>query len=333
MATEIIVLPQSLSLTNIIRFSNEMFQCPRADVYEFDFGNMRWFPPFSMVYLAAQINRFRQERAGAEWVASNYQTHTYAAHMGFFQSFELPHGNLAGEALGSSTYIPLTEICRAELVGEGVPAGEIIDQHSQRLAAMLTREEESEVFKTLQYSIREILRNSIEHSGADKVIMCAQYWPSREMVEVGIVDCGVGVRNGLSNNPHLDITSDDEALRLSMMPGISGVAYEGAARNHYDAWANSGYGLFMTSSICIEGGSFFMASGNAVLLCSGAEMRSLEQNFHGTAIRLSFSTNRVQGLDSLLRQLAAKGQRISEELGGVHAHGASISSRLPPTDL
>lgn len=322
-----ITLPRSLSLSNCLQFSREMFNTPEDDEYEFDFGNMIWAPPFSMVYLAAQINRFRRERPQALYRALNPDTNTYAAHMGFFEAFDLHYGNLVGQALGSDTYVPITEIRRNQLEAEASTVGDAIEENAGRLAEMLTRENQSQTFQTLRYSIREILRNSIEHSGEDSVLLCAQYWPTRERVEVGIVDCGIGIRQGLARNPHHEINTDEQALHLSMMPGVSGVAYQGAPTPHHDdVWANSGYGLFMTSRICMEAGAFFIASGNASTLIAGNDRNSYEQTFNGTAIRMLIDINRVQQLDNKLRQLHLEGQEIAAGITGTNTQGASPAS-------
>lgn len=336
MTTENVELPSSLGVMNCIGFCNELFGLPHVDSYVFDFGNIRWFPPFSMLYLSNQINRFRAERIGSRWIAQNYEQHTYAAHMGFFKSFNLQHGNEVGEADGSTSYVPLTRIFKKELQDQAatgsIQIGDVIQQQSNRLAFTLTRETSSNLYVTLSYSIREILRNSVEHSGTDEVLFCAQYWPTRGEVEVGICDAGKGIYEGLRTNPHLRMEDDYDALILSLLPGVSGIAYEGVPRNPYDAWANSGYGLYMTSNICGNSGSFLIASGETALIKNNSNTQAFSQSFQGTAIRLLMKIDRIGKLDKELRILAQKGREIAEEINGVDAFGPSIISHLTSRD-
>lgn len=66
------------------------------------------------------------------------------------------------------------------------------------------------------------MRNVVEHSKLDLIEYCGQYWPSRHMVEVAILDVGNGVRRGLRHNPYLNISSDRDALHLALLPWVSG---------------------------------------------------------------------------------------------------------------
>jgi anti-sigma regulatory factor (Ser/Thr protein kinase) len=53
---------------------------------------------------------------------------------------------------------------------------------------ILTRQEAAPLPNALILSIREIIRNVVQYSGSETVYVCAQYWPQKEQVEVGIVD-------------------------------------------------------------------------------------------------------------------------------------------------
>lgn len=78
------------------------------------------------------------------------------------------------------------------------------------MAAMLCGSDSGAVFDTLTYSVRELMRNVVEHSEAKQFGICAQYWPTKGRVEVAILDRGIGLRESLKNNPHLDVTDDKE---------------------------------------------------------------------------------------------------------------------------
>ena len=99
--------------------------------------------------------------------------------MGLFKSFGLDHGNAPGEANGSTTHIPITEISREQIEKEasslGKHPGAVIEGRSKSLAQILTRFKDGPLLDTLTFSIREIIRNVVEHSEADHAYLCAQY--------------------------------------------------------------------------------------------------------------------------------------------------------------
>jgi hypothetical protein len=79
-----------------------------------------------------------------------------------------PHGSQAG---GGSNYIPITVFRTSSLVQNAASAGRAIgdevELHSRRLAETLVGDEGGEVVATLSYSIREIMRNVVEHAQTD----------------------------------------------------------------------------------------------------------------------------------------------------------------------
>lgn len=286
-----------------------------------------------MLYLSNVIRAYRELRPDAEFRASNFEHNTYAAHMGFFQAFGLDYGKHPGEAAGSTTYAPVTRMPIAELRVEanrtGRPVGAIIEPRAMVLAGVLARSKRGPLYETLEYALREILRNAAEHSESDSVEFYAQHWPSRERVEIAILDTGIGIRAALAQNPHLGIESDVDALRLAVMPGISGKAFEGKpAGDHYDPYAHSGYGLYMTMRLARSAGSLFVASGSAGLMLAENREREARAIFPGTAMRIVFRTGNLGALSQELSTFRRDGQRIARELGGAVVTASLASSML-----
>jgi DEAD/DEAH box helicase domain-containing protein len=86
----------------------------------------------------------------------------------------------------------------------------------------------------LTYSIREIVRNVIEHSESETYTVSAQYWPSQSSAEFAVADAGCGVLSSLSHNPKLEVENDLDALKLAMLPGISSKAWR--RKGSQDVW-------------------------------------------------------------------------------------------------
>ncbi len=74
------------------------------------------------------------------------------------------------------------------------------------------------------------------------------------------------------------------------------MAFKGTRQKRNDAWANSGYGLFMTSQLCQRGSSFVIESGKTLLQIQDDKTVDQEIDYPGTAIRLRFKTDRVEDL-------------------------------------
>src|SRR5215472_919385 len=151
-----IAIPGDLTIQGLADFSRQLRRIPEHDEYQFDFGRQWWFPPFSMLLLSRQLSQFVDGHPEARFTVSNHRNHPYAAHMGFFQSFGLDFGNEPGEAGGSSTYLPITNLEFADLRAEAAAGyehlGNAIERRSQRLAELLIQETKGDLFDTLSYS-------------------------------------------------------------------------------------------------------------------------------------------------------------------------------------
>ena len=314
---KIIVVPRALDLVNAIQFTRELDQLKDQAHFVFDFKNLGRVEPFTMLIVASQIKRLRERFSSSKFECTNFRSKSYAGHMGFFKAFGLDYGNSPGEAKGSDNYIPLTlyncESIEKEAAEEGKYVGDIIEAQSQTLAKILCKKASGEVHETLSYSLREIMRNVVEHSDAERFGVCAQSWPSKKLVEFAIVDRGKGLNESLSKNPHLDIADDKSAINYALMPAVSGRAFKGAPKQRQGHWSNSGFGLYMTSRIARNGGNFFIASGKTgMLLTSKGGKRYFDCSLSGTAVRMVMKTEDMSELSKALQQYRKEGKEIQE---------------------
>ena len=90
-----------------------------------------------------------------------------------------------------------------------------------------------------------MVRNVLEHSRSeDGAVLAAEHYPADDdrqaRVNIGIADCGLGIRLSLSRNFRLE--SDSEALLTAIKPGTTG-----ALKSTYGGPSdNAGAGLFYT---------------------------------------------------------------------------------------
>lgn len=318
-----ITIPSRLTPTELLPFSALLRTTAVEESYLLDFRGVGHAEPFGMLFLAALIRQFVRARRQAqgkdcEFRVANYADKTYASWMGLFKSFGLDHGNGPGEASGSGTYIPLTRLTVSRIVGEArneyVHHGEVIEGEARRIAHILTRNASGDLTETLTYAVREIMRNVVEHGETSHIWYAAQYWPTKSRVEVSILDEGIGLLKSLRRNPGLKVDSNQKAIFMALQPGVSGVAKDRRRRSDGD-WVNSGYGLFMTSSLCQVGGDFTICNDSDALRLDADGSRFIDCAFQGVAIRMVLDTSKIRDLDSSLSELGYKGQAIARELG------------------
>lgn len=308
-----------------------------ADEFVVDFRATVNVEPFSMLLLSSELAALRQRYPNAKFLLTNYERMTYAAHMGFFQSFGVDFGKYPGQASGNSRYVPMTllkcEEIEKQAAQKNVEVQEEIESQSERLAEILSSETSGPLFETLSYSIREIIRNVSEHSQSNMVGICAQL--KKNHVEVAIVDRGIGIRTAISKNPHIDASTDKKALNFALMPAVSGTAFKGSRIKKRGHWANSGFGLYMTNRICRNGGNFFIASGDTGMLLTskGEGKRYFPCNLHGTAVRLTIRTAKLNSLDEMLDTYRKEGYEFQKKYAEIVNIDPSAASLMLSKDF
>lgn len=259
--------------------------------------------------------------------------------MGFFKSFNLDHGKMPGEAMGSNTYLPITCLTAQELMSEASqehePIQEVIERRAKELSQKLAQQRDNNLVETLTFSIREIMRNTFEHSGASCIWYCAQYWPMYNKAEIVLLDEGMGIEESIKINPFLEVKNDSDAIQQAVMPGISSKNFKGARVNRNDPWHNSGYGLYMTSRLCRNGGAIYVSSGDHGILLdgSGKTHYNLGHYCQGTVIKLDLLISKLDQLSSQLQLFRKEGYEIASKIKGIGFYTASSASQMLSKDF
>lgn len=184
-----------------------------------------------------------------------------------------------------------------------------LEEVSKEIANILAHGD-SNLINYLKFLINEVLRNVVEHSRSEKLWYAAQFWPKRDLIEVSILDEGIGIAESLKNNNKIKAANDEEAIRIALEPGISkaGIAMEPKDEN-----GNEGFGLYMISSICKNNSDFVICSGNKCLKIKSNETTSYETSFKGTAIRLRLHPSQLPNMNKVIPELSKKGTKIAKE--------------------
>ena len=289
----------------------------------FYFPSQVTYEPFGMLMTSTAIRQFAKDNPNAKkcvHISKQGDACKYAGHMGFFKAISetIPYGKRPGEANGSERYIPITPINLKTIRQRALREGVAIQQQIQTTAQNISRRislGSKPLEQTLTYVLREIIRNSEEHSNADTVWLCAQHWPYYNLVEIGMLDEGIGIKKSLKTNKYYasSIKTDEDALKLSLLPGVT----EAYKRSIYDdgMWANSGYGLYIAKEICTHmgsGGMFLLASGESCIGIGSKNYSFHEINektfINGTAICIRFKTDSVDSFEDVRSRIILDGQ-------------------------
>lgn len=316
-----------IEVNNIVGIENES--------YYVDFKNVYTCDPFPMLIVSNEIRHKRDELKRLSFYAKNC-SNTYAKHMKFYRACGIDLGDNVEVTKGNSNYSCITKLSVNQLKEEGRQSldviQEVIEKKAKAMAEIVAQGNTG--FKNwLAFVIRELMRNIPEHSKSDNIWYCAQYWPSYDLVELAIMDEGIGIKESLCENSNYVqmIETDEDAIKLSLEPGISGTMIGDKPSFAQSEWDNSGYGLYMVSEMCAElDASFILASGkSAIKVCkeNGKIVYSNnETNIHGTAIRIRVRPSATIDYNEIRKQIVSRGEEKARK-NSKAIHTASKSSR------
>ncbi len=235
-------------------------------------------------------------------------------------------GRDISNSMQGQNVIPITKLIKDELKyqfrdrfrGSTSLFGEISAAKAAALAKTLTQEDSSTLYGALTFCIREMMRNSFEHSKSGILWICGQYWANKGdagKAQISIMDEGRGIMESLRSNKFFSLSSDEEANKLALEPGVSRMY--GVDQKGKGIWRNSGYGLYMASSICASAGDFFLSSGKNAVHITEDGTQNLRSNIKGTLISLTIFPSKINQTDigALLGKFKEEGERISNATG------------------
>ncbi len=308
---ERIFIPEQLTPLESINCAKYIKNCSPNKEYIYDFSDMQHCHPFGLLLIGNAIRWNKAHYVNAKHslvgVGANQGTN-FASDLGFFQYIGWDIGRRISSDDYGVRHIPIKKITIKELQSQNlhtIVLGNLIDYYAGELAETLTQDASSETTKVFQYCLREMIRNSYEHGKTDEVWVCGQYWPTRNEVEIALIDEGCGIWGSLRTNRRYKLMSDQEANKLALQPGASRMV--GQYQDPYDVWQNSGFGLFMASALCCLGGYFILGSGQDVTLLNRIQQTNYQSDIKGTAICMNLHTNRIRSLQSELNDLAVIG--------------------------
>lgn len=248
-----ITVPPNVIDKKLIHFFNgwQWHTDPPSPI-EVDFEGCNFLAPYAVTLFAAYLLWLKQVKrksirvhAARSSVAGNYLVET-----GFFEILdEIPDPDLVERP---DRTVKLTRItASSEIAPFAAKVMEIL------------RIEDDELEGAVKYSLIELLRNVVQHSGSSAGgIAMAQYYANTGLVNLCVADMGVGIKATL-NEAYPEINTNLQALKFATLPHVSrtfGPATYKAMRD------NAGLGLFFIKQIAsLAGGSFFLGSKDALI--------------------------------------------------------------------
>jgi anti-sigma regulatory factor (Ser/Thr protein kinase) len=181
----------------------------------------------------------------------------------------------------------------------------------------------------IRYIVSELIRNVLEHSGAENgAIVAAQYHKKSNIIRIGIADTGVGIKKTINRSHRA--WNDMEALKLALTPGITGTTRrEGGTQD------NAGAGLFFIKSIATNNRNFFMLySGNALYKLlkrpAGSKVRlhaDPSADRHSEKDNLPYWQGTVVGIDLTLDD-TGEFKTLMSVIGGVYSSAVRERKKL-----
>ncbi|MDY0134939.1 MAG: ATP-binding protein, partial [Atribacterota bacterium] len=291
-------LPTQLIPTAIEKLESDLSTTQDADNVNVNFSYLTFSKPLGMLVTGSLIRRwinYRRERGlrtTKSGINAKINAHSYLMHLGFFDYIGMNDvGSKIGAARGNTRYLPIRKVVREDLEKSVEETGEqLIDAIiflADGLANVLSGSDTGEIKKSFSYSIREIIRNALEHSGSDVCYICGQRWVNGHS-EIAIVDEGSGVYETLSNVYDVD---DSKMLLHALKPGVSRTTGMSEEDNIYN---NSGFGLYVLSELGNSFGWFCLGSGTRKLTYQDNEYALIKSPFQGTFVGIHLNEHPKQ---------------------------------------
>ena len=243
-------IPNSAFLGNIDPFL-QWFDPTEPDKLEITF-NDKWISihPLVLSMTAALGMSVREAGGRIQCHQTTARSMPYLVRMKLFDYLGVASELTLQEHESAGRFIPLTNI------KDGVSLTTFIEE----LVPLLhTNPNQAD---SIKYTISELVRNVLEHAQATQgAIVCAQYFKKSNRISIGVADTGVGVKKTISVS--YPVTSDGEAIKLALIPGVTGTTSRPGGTE-----VNAGAGLFFIKSIAKVNQNFFV-------VCSGKGMYKL----------------------------------------------------------
>ena len=189
---------------------------------------------------------------------------------------ELPQWETTLNNYNGKNYIPVINFSASRKANETEIRENMLSKINSLLENNLKLNNE---YKTaISYLISELTDNIIDHSGVNRGWLSAQYYPTKQFLDICIVDTGKTILGSYRDNNIAGINNDFEAIEQAM----KGLSTKDKER---------GFGMRTSKKMIEEGlkGKFVLVSGNAMLF--NDELVEFPVKWQGTILALRIPQN------------------------------------------
>lgn len=110
------------------------------------------------------------------------------------------------------------------------------------------------ILQAIYYLVDELSQNIVDHSGSEKGIVFAQYYPTKNYMDICISDYGKGLLQSYVDSGKHNPSSDEEAINFAVF-----------GKSTKDLPESRGFGISSSRKMLVEGlkGKFFIFSGTS----------------------------------------------------------------------
>lgn len=179
-------------------------------------------------------------------------------------------------------------------------------------AENLSDQDKEDLSRYLEYMISEMMGNVVSHSETcHGGFVTAQYYVNSKMVQVVIIDGGVGILRTLSDRHTLE--NEAEAIKKSMEKAVTGsndfVPYRNVPRH-------AGLGLFFLSNIVKHTtGKLLIISNNTIYRYPEGTSKVLDTDFKGTIVSFEIYEEKLDyNFSQLFRIIGSEDEEDEEDV-------------------
>lgn len=163
-------------------------------------------------------------------------------------------------------------------------------------------DDKEDLRKYLDYMVREILNNAIQHSLSPiGAVIVGQYFPKQKKLQICVVDKGIGFLSNLKLR--YDVKTEQEAILKALEKGVSSPPAK--LNPYYSGEDNAGYGLYALKTMIEKtNGKLLIISNNGVVRFDeqGKSMQSISKNWKGSIVVFEFFENEINfSIDDFFR--------------------------------
>ena len=243
---------------------------------EFDLSLLDWIYPLLILPLSAYINNTH----------STYKINSSNRIKTYLETINFPNGidsisSFQRKIQKHKSYIPISVLRREE----GAKRERLESLFSEKVYEILGNISGAQ--NAVCYPIAELVTNIFEHSKKDVGLIFGQFYPTKNYLDICIVDCGRGFAGAYK---------EEKNLKLSDIEAIS----EAMKGNSVKPEKERGYGIWTSKKIIcdvLNGGEFIMISGSAGLVSGNKKERLVSfPNFYWQGVIVAYRIPRPTGV-------------------------------------